>query len=105
MSHTNISVEVHCLQPNWIQLENAQYRFYVNDDLITERSWIWDFNTVINETLTVDVPPTLSNNIRIEVIKPSRASLAQFGLRNLKINGWPKPDHGGHRDNLSFIIE
>ncbi len=102
---TDITVEVHCLQPNWVALENSKYRLYINDELLTERSWIWDMNTVIEEFISVDVPKNLNHVVRIEVIKEKHMNLSQFALRNFKINGWPKPDHGGHRDNLSFILE
>jgi hypothetical protein len=47
MSETSITVEVHALQPRWIYIEQPKYRLYVNNDLITERTWIWDLNTFI----------------------------------------------------------
>jgi hypothetical protein len=31
-------------------------------------------------------------------------SVAQFGLRVLKVNGWPRPDFGGESMHLSFAI-
>jgi hypothetical protein len=105
MSETSITVEVHALQPRWIYIEQPKYRLYVNNDLITERTWIWDLNTFIGESMYVDVPSRVSHTIRLELIKTRSMDLAQFELQNLKINGLPMLDHGGHRSELSFILE
>lgn len=104
MSETVLMFEVHCLQPRWIALEQARYRLYVNDDLITERTWVWDQNSYVEETLVVKVNRTDTHTIRLEHIKFSRGHLAQFGLRTFRLNGWPKPDNGGHSDTLSFTL-
>ena len=104
MNETIITVQIHALQPNWIEHEKPRYRLYVNDDLITERTWIWDKQTYVEETMRVDVPPRINHTIRVDLNKTDPMHLAQFGLQNLLINGWPKPDHGGHRSELSFIL-
>ena len=104
MAEVNLRVQVQALQPRWIEHERNCYRLYVNDDLITERTWIWNIDTVIEENILVDVPPHLSHTVRIEPILEPR-SIAQFGLRNFKVNNWPKPDWGGAKTQLSFIIE
>lgn len=101
---TRISIEVHPLQPSWIREETPVYRLYVNDELITERTWIWNNKTFIEENLLVDIPRGSSNSIKLELIKKYQIHIAQFGLQNLKINGWEKPDHGGHRSELSFVL-
>ena len=105
MSEVNLRVQVQCLQPGWIEHDNSSYRLYVDDDLITERTWIWNINTVIEEDLLVDVTPGELHQVRIDTILNKPRDLAQFGLRNFFVNGWPKPDHGGHRTQLSFMIE
>jgi hypothetical protein len=105
MNETSIIIQVHALQPRWIDYEQPKYRVYVNDDLITERTWSWDLNTFIEENMCVDVPSGVSHTIRLELIKTRPMDLAQFGLQNLKINGLPMSDHGGHRSELSFILE
>jgi hypothetical protein len=60
--------------------------------------------TYIEEDLRVEVSPGVNHTIRLDLIKDNPMHLAQFGLQNLRINGWPKPDHGGHRSELSFIL-
>ena len=104
MADVKLKVQVHVLQPGWIEYERNKYRLYINDDLITERTWIWNINTVIEENIFIDVPPHISHIIRIEPILDHQ-SIAQFGLRNFRVNDWPKPDWGGSKTQLSFIIE
>jgi len=105
MSEVKLRVQIHCLQPNWIEHEKSRYRLYVNDDLITERTWIWTMNTYIEETLIVEVPEKISHIVRLETILDNPRSLTQFGLQNFTVNGWPKPHYSGDRTQLSFIIE
>ena len=104
MAEVNLKVQVQALQPGWIEYETNKYRIYVNDDLITERTWIWNLNTVIEEDIWIEVPPYISHIVRLESILDPK-SIAQFGLRNFKVNNWPKPDWGGAKTQLSFIIE
>ena len=104
MSETRITVEVHALQPRWIDIEQPKYRIYVNDDLMTERTWIWDQQTYIEETLWAELASGISHTVRVELIKSKPCNLAQFGLRNLLVNEGTYPDHGGHRSELSFIL-
>jgi len=104
MAEVNLRVQVQVLQPRWIDSETNKYRLYVNDDLITERTWIWNINSVVEEDIWIEVPINIAHIIRIEPILVTK-SIAQFGLRNFKVNGWPKPDLGGARTELSFIIE
>ena len=104
MSEVSLRVQVHCLQPNWVEQENSRYRLYVNDDLITERTWIWPINTFIEEDLLVDVTERESHIVRIETILDNPRSVTQFGLQNFYVNGWPKPHYGGDRTQLSFML-
>ena len=103
MSDVNLTVEVHCLQPRWIEHEKAKYRIYVNDDLIIERTWIWDQDTVIEENITVDVTPEITHTVRVECIKFNRGDLAQFGFRKFYVNSRLKADYD-YRDMCSFTI-
>jgi hypothetical protein len=104
MSEVSLQVQIHCLQPNWVGQENSRYRLYVNDDLITERTWIWSINTFIEEELLVDVTEHESHIVRLETILDDPRSLTQFGLQNFYVNGWPKPHYGGDRTQLSFML-
>jgi hypothetical protein len=104
MSETKITVEVHALQPRWIEHERPKYRIYIDNDLITERTWIWDQQTYINETLWAELESGISYTVRLELIKSSPLDLAQFVLQNLTVNNEPFFDHDGNRSELSFIL-
>lgn len=104
MNEVNITVQVHCTQPTWVGSEKNQYRLYINDDLLTERSWIWDTNTVINENIWVDLASGSTNIIKlIPILNPVR-SMAKFGLKNLMVNDNEVTDHGGEQSELYFTV-
>jgi hypothetical protein len=87
---TSIIVEVHCHQPLWAinhrdnRYRDSKYRIYVDDDLITERSWIWDNSTYLQEHIWVELNPTASHTLRLEPITyiPEQAD---FKLAALKV--------------------
>lgn len=85
-----ISVEVHCYRPWWAihhwesKFTTSIYRLYVDQDLITERTWVWNNNTVILESLIVDVDNNIGHNVKLEplICAPGQA---QFKLSNFKL--------------------
>jgi hypothetical protein len=85
MNIVKINVEVHCLKPGWVSFENNRYRLYINNDLLTERNWIWDLNTKIDENIFVDLPKNSDNIIKLEPIVEHN-SVAKFALYNLRID-------------------
>ena len=104
MSETRITIQVHALHPPWIELQNSKYRIYVNDDLMTERTWIWDKQIYIEETLWAQLADGISHTVRLETIMDEDIDSTKFGLQNLTVNGEPYPDHDGHSSELSFIL-
>lgn len=102
---TKVDVEVHCLQPSWANMEKCYYRLYLNDELMTERTWAWDMNTVINESLIIDVDKGINHVVRVEVIKSTPTALTQLALRNIRVNGIKGDDRDGYKDNVTFILE
>jgi len=103
MSDTHVTIQVHVLKPSWINREKNRYRLYIDEYLLTERDWIWDMNTYIDEDIWIDSEPGRAHSLRIEPILQPK-SVAQFGLRTLRVNGWPKPDLGGELTELSFTV-
>lgn len=101
MIEADIAVDVVCLQPRWIAHENVIYRLYLNDELLTERNWIWEQNIYIREQFLVSVEPYYSNTLKLEVIK-DRMSLAQFAFNDLIVNSSPFqiPEN---KDHISFF--
>jgi hypothetical protein len=89
----NLFVEVHCTQPQWVFQERNQqystpiYRIYVNDDLLTERTWIWTpDNTFIKEDMWVQLGKQVTYSLKlVPVLKnPAQAKfmLMNFGSTN-----------------------
>jgi hypothetical protein len=62
---------------------SPQYRAYVNNELFTERTWIWR-NEYLEECLQIFAPPG-KYNIRYELVDPLSATLQVKNLR--VING------------------
>ena len=90
---TKINLEVHLLTPNWVfqegkpsimDVDNTRYRIYVNDDLITERTWIWGNNTFIDENILINVKGGEENTIKFEPVLSG--PVGKFLLKNLRIN-------------------
>ena len=59
MSEVNLHFEVHCQKPDWIlnhpdkKYNLSRYRIYVDDNLLTERNWIWNNNIFLNENIWI----------------------------------------------------
>lgn len=85
MDPINLSVEVHCKIPGWVSephnssYRNNIYRLYINGDLYTERSWLWDYNhTYILE----DIWSQLGKNIQYKLeLVPIMKNAAQAKFR------------------------
>ena len=101
MIEAEVAVDIVCLQPRWIAQENVIYRLYMNDELLTERNWIWEQNIFIRELFVVNVEPYYSNLLKLEILK-DRTSLAQFAFRDLVVSGNSKkiPEN---KDSISFF--
>ena len=51
------------------------YRVYVNDELFTERTWIWKENFYLREEIQIEAEPG-DYNIRYELVPPNLAELS-----------------------------
>jgi hypothetical protein len=61
-----------------------KYRCYVNDELFTERTWIWR-DIYLEEMLQISAPPG-KYTIRYELVDPEHAGLK---IRNTRISTGP----------------
>lgn len=75
------TAEIHCRVPG----ENLSYRFYVDDDLITERTWAWD-NSVyfINEHVLVNLE---EGPHRVYITVPGSLSINRFEVGKITLDG------------------
>jgi hypothetical protein len=104
MSRVNLKVQVHCLEPSWVNFEKNRYRLYVNEDMLTERSWIWDIKTYIDENIWVELESNKTHLIKIIPILDPINSLAKFALKNLRINENLYQSENQEQLELSFTI-
>jgi hypothetical protein len=86
MSQVNLKVQVHCLRPSWVDFENNKYRLYVDNDMITERSWIWNTKTLLDENIWVKLELDTEHSIKIVPVLDPINSFVKFTLKNLRIN-------------------
>jgi hypothetical protein len=71
-----------------------RYRCYVNDELFTERTWIWR-NVYLEENLQILAEPG-KYRVRYEIVDPESAAIA---FSNLRIDSGPaviSPDGAVH---------
>jgi hypothetical protein len=50
------------------------YRVYVNDELFTERTWVWQDDSYLREEIQIEAEPG-DYNIRYELVPPNLAEL------------------------------
>lgn len=97
MPQINLSIEIHCNKPSWINsgyilgnpvadypvLRQPTYRLYVDDDLITERTWHWGEDIFIKEELWVNLSEGDEHRLTVEPIlrNPAQAKLLAFNLQ------------------------
>ena len=76
------SVQVHCdVYCKW-DGNDTRYRLYVNDELFTERSWIWNGKDYyLEEVIPVEATPGLYK-IRYELLEPTNSKLK---IRNMRV--------------------
>jgi hypothetical protein len=89
MDHHFVRVfsDVYC---DWEGLP-PDYRVYVNDELFTERTFIWT-NCYLEEMLQIQAPPG-EYTIRYELVQPC---LAQLTIKNQRVDLGPGTIQDGH---------
>ena len=90
MVETNLIFEVLCYRPPWaiknhlIKFSDSKYRIYVNNDLITERSWLWNNDTKLLENIWLNLENNKEYKLRIEPVV-TIPEQAKFSIHNFKI--------------------
>jgi hypothetical protein len=112
MSAVNILIDIHCARPNWAleyqkyYIANSQfpiYRIYINNDLITERSWLWGDEHLIREDIWAELDPAAVNKIRLQPIL-KLAGIAKFKVDNLIVNNSPAVVQDFNDLEVSFTL-
>jgi hypothetical protein len=81
MRQIELTCEVRCLD----EAENQSYRLYIDDDLITERTWIWPYHFRIKEHIHINIEPG-EHTIRVESVDKK---FAKFYVNALHLDGYP----------------
>jgi hypothetical protein len=63
----------------WNQNDSPKYRCYVNDELFTERTWIWN-EQYLEESIQILAPPG-KYKIRYEIVDSQDAVIKPSNLR------------------------
>jgi hypothetical protein len=74
----SLQAEIRCAG----QTPEAVYRIYVGDNLMTERTWIWDTGVGINEHVQINLHIG-QGKFRLE---PVNCSQSNFSIHNFKVN-------------------
>ena len=85
MTEVQLAIDIKC---DWIGYTAPIYRVYVDGDLLTERSYIWDgVREYVREHLLVNIAPG-THTLKIEpVVYPG--CFATFTTANFEINKQP----------------
>ena len=78
---TKVQFDIHC---KWKDGPAPSYRVYVNDELFTERTWIWR-GYYINEMLQIEAEPG-EYCVRVEAVQPIGG---KFKTRNHRVEYGP----------------
>lgn len=113
-----------CHIPDWIKTltwtdsimgDDPRYRIYMNDDLLTERTWIWKNDSMIKENIVVDLPLATVNNLSIRPVKNRFNPAVKFDIVSCNTpvrHPWevsagtapPKPSSMRLTSNLNLLI-
>jgi hypothetical protein len=94
MSDVNLKFEVHCFRPPWARLNvnlkyvDSKYRIYINNDLIVERSWVWNNNIFLKEDVWITTDQDREYMLELEpvVFIPEQAvfTINDFNIVNAR---------------------
>lgn len=88
MIAVNLTVDVHCIRPDWVfypankEYLTPTYRIYINGDLLTERTWVWENNFIVREEIWIHAIQHRLYTITLESVLNNPAQ-ATFILDNL----------------------
>ena len=75
-----VHFDVECVQRGIVE---PKYRVFVNNELFTERSWIFSDNEYLEEMLQIEAPPG-KYQIKVELVNPRAAKIIAKNYRITK---------------------
>jgi len=86
MYSATLTIDIHRIQPPWVSadllLNKNAYRLYVNDELLTERTWSFGDDLYVKEHIVLDSDNT-NYNYTLKVLSAGIAPYTKFILKNL----------------------
>jgi hypothetical protein len=98
VAQQKITFDIFFQQPTWVANHGEKYktniyRIFINNELMTERNWIWGEDRYLREHIWAELESSYPyHELRFVPVLKNQAQ-AQFTLKNLRINGWPRPIH------------
>jgi hypothetical protein len=92
MLDVNINFQIFCTRPGWAitnpnpKYTDTRYRIYLDENLITERSWIWDNNIALHEEIFAKIDLQQDHRLRLDPITYSD-NQAAFEMHYLRSAG------------------
>jgi hypothetical protein len=80
LRHAELKFNVHCYYSG----ANPRYRVYVDNDLITERTFVWSSGEQYIEETVILEAPTGTHQLRVENVDPA---LGTFTVEHIKLDG------------------
>lgn len=74
--------QIHCYYAG----KPPRYRIYVDSDLMTERTFVWDTNEQYIEERVIVAAPIGQHTLRVENVDPE---LGTFTIEHLRVDGIP----------------
>jgi len=81
LRHAELKFDVYCYYDG----DPPRYRVYVDNDLITERTFTWGSSHYIEETVILEAPVG-QHRLRVENVDPA---LGTFTVEQIKLDGIP----------------
>ena len=109
MNAVNITVSVQCIRPLWVLLllndprVTTMYRLYIDDNLLTERTWAWSDNTFIQENIWMYAE---KDSVHVVTIQPivKHPDTAAFSLSNFTVVDQPFTSEQINDLTISFTL-
>lgn len=79
LRYAEVKFDIHC----YYSKDSPRYRVYIDDDLITERTFIWRQDQYIEETVVIEAPVG-THTLRVENVDPD---LGTFTIDRIMVDG------------------
>ena len=87
-----LTADISCQQPPWVSTHTklgnrafmSNYRIYIDDELLAERTWVWDNNTFISEQIFVETESNILK-FRLEPVQ-TLTELGEYSVNNVHVN-------------------